>query len=156
MTIKYSGRKGGFTLMELLVVIVIIGFLATAISASLGDARVKARDVRRKADLDSLRSAIELYNDANSQYPGSSDTTTGDWTPAFKTQLASYLSLPPKDPLQNNGSRYYGFYKIGSAPDPSCDNTYTLLMYLEATSDQDYGKYTCGYGTNHYFKLLGK
>lgn len=156
MTVKHSENKAGFTLLELLVVIAIIGMLSSAIMVAMTNAREKARDAKRKSDLQSLNTALNLYYDNNGQYPGSSDTTTGDWTSAFKTQLLPYTSSPPKDPLQNNASRYYAFYRISSAPDASCNNSYTLLMYLESSFDADYGKQTCGYGTNHYFRLLGQ
>ena len=64
---KYNNQRG-FTLIELLVVISIIGLLATLAVTSLNNARVKARDVRRLADIDSIKKALELKFSDNSNY----------------------------------------------------------------------------------------
>lgn len=61
--------KKGFTLIELLVVVAIIGLLATLAIISLGTARSKARDAKRLADIKSVQSALELYNNENAAYP---------------------------------------------------------------------------------------
>lgn len=60
--------KRGFTLIELLVVIAIIGILASVILAALNSARSKARDARRKSDLQQIALALELYHDKHGTY----------------------------------------------------------------------------------------
>jgi len=69
----------GFTLIELLVVIAIIGLLASIILASLNNARIKARDTKRIADLRDFQLALELYYNTNNHYPYTG-TTAGGWT----------------------------------------------------------------------------
>jgi prepilin-type N-terminal cleavage/methylation domain-containing protein len=54
-------RQGGFTLIELLVVIAVIGMLSTVAITSLNTARAKARDTRRKSDLEQILLAFEQY-----------------------------------------------------------------------------------------------
>ena len=61
----YDMKKKGFTLIELLVVIAIIGLLATLSVVALNSARMKARDVRRKADLKQIYNALQMYYDEN-------------------------------------------------------------------------------------------
>ncbi len=62
----------GFTLIELLVVISIIGLLASIITASLGTARAKARDVKRRADSKQIETALNLYYSDYGSWPNSS------------------------------------------------------------------------------------
>lgn len=58
----------GFTLIELLVVISIIGFLAAASLVAFNTVRMKARDVRRRADLVQIQKALELNFDKYNAY----------------------------------------------------------------------------------------
>jgi type II secretion system protein G len=62
-------EKKGFTLIELLVVIAIIGLLATLSVVSLNNARERARDARRVSDIRQIQTALELYFNAEDEYP---------------------------------------------------------------------------------------
>ena len=61
--------RGAFTLIEMLIVVAIIGILASAIMVGLGPAQQKGRDARRMSDLNGAQNALELYYTQNSQYP---------------------------------------------------------------------------------------
>ena len=62
-------NKKGFTIIELLIVIAIIGLLATISIVALNGARQKGRDVKRVADIKQIQRGLEFYfNDTNS-YP---------------------------------------------------------------------------------------
>ncbi len=85
----FSKAKKGFTLIELLVVIAIIGILAGIVLVSLSGARASARDARRQADIDSIKTAMELFYNDNNAY--------------LQQALAPTIQLPslnpvPKDP----------------------------------------------------------
>ncbi len=82
----------GFTLLELLVVIGIIGLLASIIVVNLTGARKRARDTKRIADVRQLQTANEDYYGKNGKYP----TTIGDLVTG--TQIPKW----PLDPLASS------------------------------------------------------
>ncbi|MDD4412610.1 MAG: DUF1566 domain-containing protein [Patescibacteria group bacterium] len=67
----------GFTLIEVLVVIVIIGILATLVTVALGATKVNARDAKRISDIKQMQTALELYYNEESTYPPTSALAVG-------------------------------------------------------------------------------
>jgi prepilin-type N-terminal cleavage/methylation domain-containing protein len=61
--------KKAYTLIEMLMVVAIIGVLASSILIGLGSTRAKARDSRRITDLKSTQTALELYYSKYNSYP---------------------------------------------------------------------------------------
>jgi len=79
-------RQSGFTLLELLVVIGIIGLLASIIVVNLTGARRRARDTKRIADIRQLQTANEDYYGKNGKYPNKiGDLVTGTQIPMWPT-----------------------------------------------------------------------
>lgn len=67
-----SGRKSaneGFTLIEVLIVVSIIGLLSSVVLVGLGGFRARGADARRLADLRQVQNALELYYAKNGAYP---------------------------------------------------------------------------------------
>jgi type II secretory pathway pseudopilin PulG len=62
--------------VELLVVVAIIGILATIITVNYSGAQVKSRDTRRIADIETVQSALEMYYDDFKMYPASASSGT--------------------------------------------------------------------------------
>ena len=67
----YTKQKtqSGFTLLELLVVLAIIGLIASIIVIALSTARSKSRDAKRAGDVRQIMNAMEQYRIANNYYP---------------------------------------------------------------------------------------
>ena len=99
----------GFTLMELLVVVAIIGILVSLSVASYVTAQVKTRDNKRKSDMKEMQSAWEqYYGDNNATYP-SDPTCTYSAVPAPGEMSATYLPAGlPSDP--RSGTPYPQMY----------------------------------------------
>lgn len=68
-------RRGerGFTLVELMVVIVIIGLLATIVALNVLPSGDQARVTRAKADIDTIGAGLDLYKLQNGRYPSTSE-----------------------------------------------------------------------------------
>lgn len=117
---KKLNRKG-FTLIEILVVVAIIGILAGVVLVGLRGTGPQARDSRRAADLKQVQNGLELYYNKNNRYPAAAD-----WT-ALKTALtAGNLGIRniPQDPT-NNATYRYEYYTDANG------TTYLLKATLE-------------------------
>jgi len=61
--------RNAFTLIEMLIVIVIIGILAAALVPRLQSVQSRARDTKRKTDLQAYNTAFEIYRTDNGMRP---------------------------------------------------------------------------------------
>jgi prepilin-type N-terminal cleavage/methylation domain-containing protein len=91
-------KKGlrGFTLIELLVVIAIIGLLSTIIAAPIQNARKKAKDAKKVAELQATTLALEQYAENNN---GNYPTTLAALAPIYMPVLSTFatVSAPARD-----------------------------------------------------------
>ena len=67
------GRHAGFTLVELMVVIVIIGLLATVVMVNVMPSQDRAMVEKARADVSVLEQAVETYRLENLAYPRTAD-----------------------------------------------------------------------------------
>ncbi len=127
----------GFTLIEMLVVVALIGILTTLVTANLNSARERARDTQRKSDLRNLETALRLYYQDYQAFPGNgsageisgcgaSGTSVCTWGAAWSDSTNTYMSKMSKDPLPDQ------LYKYTASADRE---SYTLDACLENKSD---------------------
>lgn len=90
-----KNNNKGFTLVEMLVVIAIIGLLSSVVVVGLGGSRKKARDARRIADINSIRSALEVYYGKYEKYPTQTGTMASGGLTTFRSTVKG---VPTKDP----------------------------------------------------------
>lgn len=108
-----DNKIGGFTLLEVLVVVAIFTILASIILAAMSGAKARARDARRKEDLNEIRKAIELYQSNNQELPGISgapnclsgcdSTQVQPWIPGL---TSDYIPVVSMDPSNGATSKY--------------------------------------------------
>ncbi len=142
----YHKRKKnyrGFTLIELLVTVTIVAFLMGLGLVSYGGSRKAARDNKRKADLEQIRSVLEIYRSDCKQYPpGVSSGVSLKGCPGDASQV-TYIDVVPSDP----GNCAYFYQRTGT-------NTYVLCASLETggnTAQSDCG--SCGSGCVCNYKM---
>jgi prepilin-type N-terminal cleavage/methylation domain-containing protein len=76
--ISLKRKESGFTIVELLIVIVVIGILAALVITTFSGIQKKARDTERTTDIKALHGQIEAYFAQNGYYPDLSNVTTTD------------------------------------------------------------------------------
>lgn len=163
----------GFTLMELLIVIAIIGILAAAVLASLDAGKEKSQDSRRVAELKEIQKALNLYFVDHGHYPREGfgeDTGSGIICPTctggINTILADYMTEVPQDP-NHDGVSYYYYYDGRHACGGQLDQAVVFAAQMQTsgwgnyldTSDLCAGWDTEGrgtpVGTNSYNVAVG-
>src|SRR5581483_62661 len=149
MKSKINLKQKAFTLIELMVIIVIIGFLASIVLLALGKSRQKARDSRRQVDARNIGKALELYFSENNTYPqyGLADSTQNFTTAmngATPPLAPNYMATVPVDPLTPAPTVNPYQYVWGSN-----GAAWGLNVYYESTGA--YCKYRSGQGLATWF-----
>ncbi|OGK66308.1 hypothetical protein A2313_03640 [Candidatus Roizmanbacteria bacterium RIFOXYB2_FULL_41_10] len=138
-------KKSGFTLMEILVVIAMIGILATIIMGTYLTSLKRGRDNRRKQDLEQVGRALELYYAQNNTYPTMEEVIWGSplYNPADNTRF--YMKQLPVDPSDPDGDTYNYYY---NSSELDSYQSYQLYSCLENERDSSYQEYVadCGIG----------
>jgi len=137
--------KNGFTLMELLIVMAILGILATLLIGNFTTSQRKGRDAQRKSDLKQIQEALEMYLNDKGIYPSASSgqivgcgscgsaPSACSWSsqPEFRDTVpagcgTTYMKKLPKDPL---AAQNYYYWASGD------QKSYKLYATLENSRD---------------------
>ncbi|KKT33857.1 MAG: General secretion pathway protein G [Candidatus Woesebacteria bacterium GW2011_GWB1_44_11b] len=136
--------KKGFTLVELLVVMAILGVLVTLVASGFRTAQLRGRDAQRKSDIKQLANALELFYSDYNLYPDeSSGKVSGcPYTPGvggavcswgqgeFTDSKTVYFKAMPKDP--NSSLSYY--YRVVPG---SSNQKFQIFAHLENPQDPE-------------------
>lgn len=128
MNVRFTQiKRQGFSLVELLVAISIIGILISVVYTNFGAARELARDDRRQTDLKQMELALELYKAQTGRYPAAC-RGANSWSGEVGTSFAcpsggeyvvgltpDYIASLPTDP--NSGGSQSFVYRVN--PDGS-------------------------------------
>lgn len=151
MTSRTTVTKG-FTLVELLIVIVVIGILAAITLVAYNGVQQKARDASRQSALNTIEKGLEMYYIANGSYPSSGNSpstamSSGVWLTTADTSwgvlaaaLKPYITPLPSDPTSTPGQSVL----------TATGNVFDFAYYSNSTG------YYCGAGDNQMYVLAFK
>lgn len=143
---KFKQSQRGFTFMEIMIVMVLLGILVTMVTGSFTSSSRRGRDNRRKSDLHNIQTALEAYMSDKGVYPessvdgeivgcGFSGSEICGWGMAFVDQNDTvYMVKLPDDPV--SAQRYYYV---------STPTSYYLYAKLENIHDDGDGVNQSGY-----------
>lgn len=126
-------KQEGFTIVELLIVIIVIGILAGLVIVTFTGIQQKARNTERQTDIKAIQSHIETYNAQNGRYPTRDDLNTqpgtGNWwiQDNLKGLDKEALRDPKASTFQLAGSATANQYAYAptASDGSSCDNSTT-------------------------------
>lgn len=141
--LKNRIKQNGFTIIELLIVIAIIGILALLVLTNFQGAQARGRDTVRQTDINAMYQKLEEYFNNNGTYP-----TAGINSAAAQT---TFPGIDPEALIDSDGVDVEVIYTDGasiSTPDPSSSSTseYILVIYgtgcTAGATDNSCNKYT--------------
>lgn len=140
--ISLKQKSKGFTIVELLIVIVVIAILATLVIVTFTGIQQKARDSKRQTDVNALASHLAAYFANNGYYPTVTDLQNATWVSAnMKGFDPSALTDPKGGTITGNapatGTYAYSYVTQGCTTTQASSSTnectsFVLTAELEA------------------------
>lgn len=113
-------KTGGFTIIELLVVVIIVGILATLVATTYGGVQAKNRNSDREASLDTLQAQLETYYAQYSKYPTLANINDASWRKANMKDLATSTLKDPQWAKDNTHCTTSGNAVLSGTPGSNC------------------------------------
>jgi prepilin-type N-terminal cleavage/methylation domain-containing protein len=139
--VSLKRKQSGFTIVELLIVIVVIGILAAIIITTFTGVQKKARDADRKSDINAIYSQVEVYFAQNSKYPTLANLNDTTWRDANVKGLSADTIHAPNASnalISDTTSTATDVYIYAPGP-ANCDNgangdcvSFTITANLES------------------------
>ena len=160
MLMPIKRKRQGFTIVELLIVIVVIAILAAISIVAYTGIQQRARDSQRDSDIATIVKALEMYYIDNGRFPpGSggtgvinaswSTTANGSWDNLAAYLVPDYISEMPADPVstananpQTLGNLNYAYYS-NSGSSYCGAPVYILIFNYESKPKEDTFVGTC-------------
>lgn len=154
-------KNAGFTLIEIMVVMAIIGVLAAISVGSYRSSQIKARDAERKNDLKQIANSLEVYFNDKGQYPANSldnkingciSEATCDWDDEWIDENGTtYMVALPGD-SRSYLNYYYESdgtsFQIYARLENDLDNDVPTSAGNPANYGISCGDYNCNYGVS--------
>ena len=137
------GNKG-FTIVELLIVIVVIGILALLVITTYSGIQAKARNAKRQTDIQSIQTQLEAFFSQNGYYPSLADVNSSSWLNSNMKSLDQNALVDPSNStssktLASSPTDKQYAYQVTDSSGNSCESDdttcakYTLTAKYEGT-----------------------
>jgi len=142
MTHKKQNQQG-FTIIEMLIVVLVIGVLATLVVVTFSGIQMKNRDNKRRYDVEAIAMQLEVYNASHGAYPALAELSSENWVQKNLRNLnTNHLQAPGSknaDSLSSTISISTYQYVPGPAGCTTAKTTcttFTLTAKLESNNAQ--------------------
>jgi prepilin-type N-terminal cleavage/methylation domain-containing protein len=137
-----SKNQQGFTIVELLIVIVVIGILAALVITTYSGIQSKGRNSKRVTDIQNIQTNLEAYFQTAGNYPSLTNMNTTSW---LSTNMKNLDTASLQDPLGSStalgntpAAKIYAYQPLNSSG-TSCEADATTCVSYTLTSTQESG-----------------
>jgi prepilin-type N-terminal cleavage/methylation domain-containing protein len=135
------GNKG-FTIVELLIVIVVIGILALLVITTYSGIQAKARNAKRQTDIQSVQTQLEAFFSQNGYYPSLGNMNDASWLNTNMKSLDTIALTDPSNPTSSKTlhdgpiAKQYS-YEVTNSSGASCEGDDTTCAKYTLTADYE-------------------
>ncbi len=139
--ISLKKRNQGFTIVELLIVIVVIGILALLVITTYSGIQAKARNSKRQTDIQSIQTQLEAFFSQNGYYPNRVDNmNNSSWLSSNMKSLDQNALIDPSNPTNSKtllgapAAKSYSYDVTQSDGTTSCESDDTACAKYTLTA----------------------
>jgi prepilin-type N-terminal cleavage/methylation domain-containing protein len=136
---KRIAKQQGFTIVELLIVIVVIGILALLVVTTFTGIQQKARDTERETDVKAIHGQVEAYYAQNGKYPTLTNLNDSTWRSTNMKGLDSEALKDPKGTASTLANAAAANVYSYVATPSGCDNSTTDCSGYTLTATKESG-----------------
>jgi prepilin-type N-terminal cleavage/methylation domain-containing protein len=118
----YGKRQAGYTIIELLIVMIVVAILAGLGFSAIQNSQARSRDTERATDIDNLHSKLEAYYSDNGGYPNTFTVSTFSGLSPEALKDGNGVSIVIASPVADQAAAL-------SSPNPTSGANYKYIPY---------------------------
>ena len=139
ISLNKRNNNKGFTIVELLIVIVVIGILALLVITTYSGIQQKARNSKRQSDVAAVQTQLEAFYQQSGYYPSNKDLNDASWLSTNMKSLDVNALIDPSNSTQSKtltktpGAKSYS-YEVTDASNGDCEGADTNCAKYKLTA----------------------